>query len=178
MRTAASASRSAATQRPTRERRSGKDKTAAHDRLRGSEALEIPVACGANAPARGLSAWVDSSLAARLAYHILLLPNPGFQPFGFAGGLYDSLTGLVRFGAREYDANTGRWATKDPGGFSGGPNLYAYAANDPINLVDWLGTYTGQARHTAPLIPPCAERPVRPLRPPRHGRCRRTGFPA
>ena len=26
--------------------------------------------------------------------------NPGFQPFGFAGGLYDPDTGLVRFGAR------------------------------------------------------------------------------
>ena len=25
--------------------------------------------------------------------------NPGFQPFGFAGGLYDANTGLVRFGA-------------------------------------------------------------------------------
>jgi hypothetical protein len=26
---------------------------------------------------------------------------PGLQPFGFAGGLYDSDTGLVRFGARD-----------------------------------------------------------------------------
>jgi RHS repeat-associated protein len=30
--------------------------------------------------------------------------NPGFQPFGFAGGLYDRDTKLVRFGARDYDA--------------------------------------------------------------------------
>jgi uncharacterized protein RhaS with RHS repeats len=29
--------------------------------------------------------------------------NPGFLPFGFAGGLYDGETGLVRFGARDYD---------------------------------------------------------------------------
>src|SRR5690606_9018853 len=29
---------------------------------------------------------------------------PGFQPFGFAGGLYDTATELVRFGARDYDA--------------------------------------------------------------------------
>src|SRR5690606_18448517 len=35
--------------------------------------------------------------------------NPGFQPFGFAGGLYDWSTGLVRFGARDYDAGVGRW---------------------------------------------------------------------
>ena len=29
--------------------------------------------------------------------------NPGFQPFGFAGGLYDADTGLTRFGARDYE---------------------------------------------------------------------------
>ncbi|HET8934091.1 MAG TPA: RHS repeat-associated core domain-containing protein [Polyangiales bacterium] len=39
--------------------------------------------------------------------------NPGFQPFGFAGGLYDADTGLVRFGERDYDALTGRWTKKD-----------------------------------------------------------------
>ena len=38
--------------------------------------------------------------------------NPGFQPFGFAGGLYDWQTKLVRFGARDYDAETGRWTDK------------------------------------------------------------------
>jgi RHS repeat-associated protein len=63
--------------------------------------------------------------------------NPGFQPFGFAGGLYDRHTGLVRFGARDYDAVTGRWTSKDPIGFNGGDtNLYAYALNDPINFLD------------------------------------------
>ena len=39
--------------------------------------------------------------------------NPGFQPFGFAGGLYDPDTKLTRFGARGYDAETGRWIGKD-----------------------------------------------------------------
>jgi RHS repeat-associated protein len=39
--------------------------------------------------------------------------NPGFQPFGFAGGLFDSASGLVRFGARDYDAETGRWVSKE-----------------------------------------------------------------
>jgi RHS repeat-associated protein len=46
--------------------------------------------------------------------------NPGFQPFGFAGGLYDRDTGLVRFGARDYEPRTGRWTAKDPILFEGG----------------------------------------------------------
>jgi len=66
--------------------------------------------------------------------------NPGFQPFGYAGGLYDRDTGLVRFGARDYDAETGRWAVKDPIGFGGGDtNLYGYVVNDPVNWVDTSG---------------------------------------
>lgn len=65
--------------------------------------------------------------------------NPGFQPFGFAGGLYDRDTGLVRFGARDYEPQTGRWTSKDPSGFAGGPNLYAYAYSDPVNFVDPAG---------------------------------------
>jgi RHS repeat-associated protein len=43
-----------------------------------------------------------------------------FVPFGFAGGLPEPLTGLVRFGARDYDPQTGRWTAKDPIGFAGG----------------------------------------------------------
>ena len=34
---------------------------------------------------------------------------PRFQPFGFAGGIYNAETGFVRFGARDYDPLTGRW---------------------------------------------------------------------
>src|SRR5439155_24515199 len=41
--------------------------------------------------------------------NVLLDTNRGVQPFGFAGGLYDSQTNLVRLGARDYDAVTGRW---------------------------------------------------------------------
>ena len=65
--------------------------------------------------------------------------NPGFQPFGFAGELYDPDTGLVRFGARDYDPYCGRWTAKDPIGFNGGLNLYGYNLNDPVNFIDPLG---------------------------------------
>ncbi|MEN5178401.1 RHS repeat-associated core domain-containing protein [Comamonas testosteroni] len=68
--------------------------------------------------------------------------NPNFQPFGFAGGLYDPDTGLTRFGARDYDAETGRWTAKDPILFYGGDsNLYGYALNNPIHFVDPTGEF-------------------------------------
>jgi RHS repeat-associated protein len=61
-------------------------------------------------------------------------------PFGFAGGLYDADTGLVHFGAREYDPEIGRWMSKDPIRFAGGQtNIYVYVGNDPINRRDPLG---------------------------------------
>src|SRR5690606_35717590 len=70
--------------------------------------------------------------------------NPGFQPLGFAGGVYDSISGLTRFGARDYDAYTGRWTAKDPIRWAGGDvNLYGYVANDPVNRVDPSGLYDG-----------------------------------
>jgi RHS repeat-associated protein len=67
---------------------------------------------------------------------------PGFQPFGFAGCLYDIETKLCHFGAREYDPSTGRFLSKDPLLFWGGDtNLYGYVLSDPINLIDPSGLY-------------------------------------
>ncbi|HYW73595.1 MAG TPA: RHS repeat-associated core domain-containing protein [Pyrinomonadaceae bacterium] len=85
------------------------------------------------------------NVAQRLDYDefgvVLNDTNPGFQPFGFAGGLYDRDTGLVRFEARDYEASTGRWTAKDPILFAGGAaNLYVYAGNDPVNAIDLSGT--------------------------------------
>lgn len=73
--------------------------------------------------------------------NVLTDTNPGFTPFGFAGGLWDADTGLVRYGARDYDPVTGRWTAKDPVLFDGGDgNLYAYVGNDPVNYADPEGT--------------------------------------
>jgi RHS repeat-associated protein len=84
------------------------------------------------------------AIAQRLDYDefgvVTMDTSPGFQPFGFAGGLYDSQTGLLRFGARDYDAEIGRWTAKDPILFAGnGTNLYAYVRNNPINAIDQSG---------------------------------------
>ncbi len=81
--------------------------------------------------------------------------NPGFQPFGFAGGIYDLHTGLVRFGVRDYDAGAGRWTAKDPIGFGGGDsNVYAYVGGNPINLTDPTGLEVWEPIPDIPLPPP------------------------
>ncbi len=90
----------------------------------------------------------DGSVAQRLDYdafgQIALDTLPEFQPFAFAGGLYDAQTNVLRFGARDYDPETGRWTTKDPILFEGGDtNLYAYVANDPVNRRDPSGLFSG-----------------------------------
>lgn len=88
----------------------------------------------------------DGTVAQRIDFdefgQVLIDTNPGFQPFGFAGGLYDTHTGLVRFGARDYDALTGRWTAKDAIRFNGGTTgLYSYAFEDPVNFADPNGNW-------------------------------------
>ncbi len=71
---------------------------------------------------------------------MLLNTNPDFTPFGFAGGIYDKDTKLTRFGARDYDAEVGRWTTKDPIGFGGKVlNLYSYCNNVSTTITDPQG---------------------------------------
>jgi RHS repeat-associated protein len=71
---------------------------------------------------------------------IMLSGAADWMPFGFAGGMYDADTRLVRFGARDYDAMVGRWSSKDPIGFGGGQaNVFAYVGNDPVNGIDPTG---------------------------------------
>jgi RHS repeat-associated protein len=73
--------------------------------------------------------------------NILADSNPALTvPFGFAGGLHDPATGLVRFGYRDYDPDVGRWTAKDPILFAGGDtDLFGYVQSDPVNMADPLG---------------------------------------
>ena len=99
----------------------------------GSVRLVVDVASGEVAQRIDYDAWGE----------VLQDTRPGFQPFGYAGGLYDGRTGLVRFGARDYDAKTGRWAAKDPLLFEGGEsNLYGYVTQDPVNALDPTGQFS------------------------------------
>lgn len=90
---------------------------------------------------------VDSrtgGIVAQIAYdpwgNIMQDTAPGFIPIGFAGGLGDPDTGLIRFGARDYDPRAGRWTAADPIRFSGGDaNLYRYAGGDSVNFFDPTG---------------------------------------
>jgi RHS repeat-associated protein len=96
----------------------------------GSPLLVIDTASGSVVEAITYDAWGN----------VTSDTSPGFIPIGFAGGLHDADTGLVKFGAREYDPRTGRWTGPDPLSFAGGdPLLYRYAGGDPINLTDPTG---------------------------------------
>jgi len=75
-----------------------------------------------------------------------------WMPFGFAGGIYDADAGVVRFGARDYDSQTGRWLRKEPLRFGGGTNFYAYAKMDPVNRYD----PSGNVSIVVVVVPPIA----------------------
>lgn len=112
----------------------------------GSPRFVIDIASGNEIQALDYDEWGN----------VTIDTNPGFQPFAFAGGLYDKDTKLVRFGARDYDPETGRWTSKDPIRFNGDgvnlfgyvdsvgkplveTNFYGYTFQDPINFIDLNG---------------------------------------
>jgi RHS repeat-associated protein len=74
---------------------------------------------------------------------ILADSNAAFDlPIGYAGGLSDHVTGLIRFGFRDYEPASGRWTARDPLLFNGGQfNLYAYASSNPVSLRDPSGLF-------------------------------------
>ncbi len=61
------------------------------------------------------------------------------NPWRFSGKRVDEETGLIFFGQRYYQPESGRWLTKDPLGTPESINRYAYNQNDPLNRIDAHG---------------------------------------
>ncbi|MFJ2257723.1 polymorphic toxin-type HINT domain-containing protein [Streptomyces sp. NPDC087844] len=81
-----------------------------------------PFGNGRDTDSSDLSKWVDDK--------------------GFVGGTNDETSGLVRLGAREYDASIGRFVSADPVLNVDNPqqiNGYAYGNNNPVTIADPTG---------------------------------------
>jgi len=59
--------------------------------------------------------------------------------FLFTGHFFHASSGLHLALYRAYDAELGRWLSRDPIGEERGLNLYVYVASDPVNLWDPFG---------------------------------------
>jgi RHS repeat-associated protein len=59
--------------------------------------------------------------------------------FGYAGMYYHAASGLNLTLYRAYNADLGRWLSRDPSGEASGLDLYAYVAGNPVNAIDFLG---------------------------------------
>jgi RHS repeat-associated protein len=71
--------------------------------------------------------------------------------FRFAGMYFHTNSHLHLTLFRAYDADTGRWLSRDPMGEAGGMNLYGYSGNGPINWIDSFGLSVFQVDFIGPL---------------------------
>lgn len=110
---------------------------------------------------------VTGEVVQRMDFHVfgelMQDSNPAWQPFGFAGGLNDPDTTLLRFGARDYDVVAGRWLAKDPVGLKAGLNTYEYVGGRPADRrdssgLDWFRSSSDSRPYTVgregSLVPP------------------------
>ncbi|NCC61474.1 MAG: RHS repeat-associated core domain-containing protein, partial [Verrucomicrobiae bacterium] len=59
--------------------------------------------------------------------------------YRFSTKYTDDEAGLVYYGYRFYNAELGRWMSRDPIGENGGLNIYCFVKNDPTRDIDYLG---------------------------------------
>ena len=68
-------------------------------------------------------------------------PMAKTNPFRFSAKYQDDEANLVCYGYRYYNADQGRWLSRDPITEAGGTALYCLLANDPVTSVDADGRY-------------------------------------
>lgn len=60
----------------------------------------------------------------------------------------ETASGMLFYGFRYYDPETGRWPNRDPIEEWGGLKLYGFVGNDGVNWVDYLGLQGGSGVRT------------------------------
>ena len=82
------------------------------------------------------------------------------SPWRYAGKRIDEDTGLIHFGARDYDPASLCWLTPDPLAEADGFNLYAYVHHNPLLYIDPNGCFSlfswiGENPYVASAIVTC-----------------------
>jgi RHS repeat-associated protein len=106
-----------------------------------------------NGNVAGLINAADGRLTAQYGYgpfgEVLRATGPVAKanPFRFSTKYQDEETDLVRYEpGRYYGPSWGGWLSRDPIGEQGGPNLYGFVGNGPIDKFDILGNYPSTYR--------------------------------
>jgi len=89
--------------------------------------------------------YTNANVAAKYHYdsygNTLGLSGPlaGVNSYRFSSKEFHLNSGLYYYGYRFYAPNLQRWVNRDPIAEKGGLNLYGFAGNTPLNLVDLFG---------------------------------------
>jgi RHS repeat-associated protein len=100
-----------------------------------------------------LRARYDYDASGRRSTNMVTM-NPVEADYAFTGHYYDLPSGLNVAFYRQYDANLGRWLSRDPledAESKQGPSLYLYAGNDPVNRLDRYGRTSFDFRDWIPF---------------------------